>query len=691
MGNADNNIISSATFGACYVELEDGRLAAGNALFRRTWRVGADGSLSAESFRINATDAEWLTASSGLPGPTPAGGLADEARTLTLAATPAPSAIEAESLTAELTATGEVTTLTYRFQLFPAVAGVRMRLCVIGGAAAVPDHESEPGAETAPTGLEQDPPSQNTAVQGTGAADGRDVLESFALAPIHLRLTQVTFRDQTDRHNELVSEQEWLLHPSERALALSGCLFYVEDVLSGTGLILLKEAPLPPARPVPSPHDLRALPSERRFTLAGHGADESGDGYAFVTLAYGGGTAGRVAALQRYQRCLRPYAPGRDGRFVSNTWGDRNRDGRINAEFMRREIEAGERLGVDVIQIDDGWQAGTTSNSVHARTAGGVWEGFYAAADDFWSVNPERFADGLTPLVSAARKKNMRFGLWFAPDSAGDFAHWRRDADTVLRLHRELGTTYVKIDGVKLRSKAGERNLHAFFDRVLTESDGQVVFDLDVTAEVRPGYFGIMHAGPLFVENRYTDWRSYWPHHTLRNLWKLAHHVDPVRLRMEWLNHERNIEKYEHDPLAPHEYRPDYLFATVLFSAPLGWFEVSSLPESYFAEAAPLIATWKQRRDALFGGTILPLGDAPDGVSWTGFASVSPNPGGTYLLLFREASSSAQWEACLPFLPDVEEPAPFTLLGGDGGATLLPGRRLSVTISEPRRFTFVHI
>ena len=74
---------------------------------------------------------------------------------------------------------------------------------------------------------------------------------------------------------------------------------------------------------------------------------------------------------------------------------------------------------------------------------------------------------------------------------------------------------------------------------MLRESKGKVVFDLDVTAEIRPGYFGVPDAGPIFVENRYTDFHRYWPHQTLRNLWKLAQYVDPLRLRMEFLNNTR--------------------------------------------------------------------------------------------------------------------------------------------------------
>ena len=689
-------------FNGCYIELTGDRLRVGNENFARAWRVGANGLLYAESFQDMASGAEWLASPSEQAAPLPPSpaALPEERRSLTLREVPKPLSIEADSLAAELTAAGERLTLRYFLQVFPDCRGVRMRLTVEGETEAV--GRKEPAVETVlaetalvePTGVETDAiiDSRTNVARTRAATIGEmDALDALTLAPLHLRLTQVTLQDQTDNHNELAFENEWLLHPSEAALTLSGCLFFVEDVLTGAGLIFLKEAPLPPARPVPSRYDLHVLPGERRITFAGNGAGIEGDGYAFVTLAYANGAAGRIAALQQYQRCLRPYAPTRDGMLLSNTWGDRNRDARITADFMAQEIEAGARLGVDVIQIDDGWEIGATSNSVRAQSAGGVWEGFYAAQENFWAVHPERFPDGLEALIHAAREKGMRFGLWFGPDSSGDFANWRRDADTILRLYRDLNIEYIKIDGVKVRSKTGERNLKAFFADVLDKTAGRVVFDLDVTAETRPGYFGMMQVGPLFVENRYTDWRKYWPHQTLRNLWKLAHYIDPARLRMEFLNQARNADKYANDPLAPSAYRPDYLFATVMFSSPLGWFEVANLPAAYFSEAAPLISTWKAHREAIFSGTVYPIGAAPDGAAWTGFASVAPDHRSAYLLVFREASLAAEWHVRLPFLPDVTQATEAVGLGGDGKATLLPDRKLEITIPEARRFLFAYV
>lgn len=151
-------------------------------------------------------------------------------------------------------------------------------------------------------------------------------------------------------------------------------------------------------------------------------------------------TLSTTAALHRLQACYRVFRPGRDGLLVSNTWGDRNRDSRINEPFVRAEIAAGAALGVDVCQVDDGWQKGITANS-SLVAKGGVWNGFWAA----------------------------------------------------------------------------ELNLMQLFSRVRTATQGEL--SIDLTAEVRPGYFGAMPVGPLFLENRYSDWRQWFPHATLRYLW----------------------------------------------------------------------------------------------------------------------------------------------------------------------------
>ena len=657
--------MAETTFHDCYCRLDGRILTLGNARIEQRWTFGADGAAEPVSLTDKEAGFEWLQQKPLPPHDR------DTGPDVTVQCETGPrSPVAAPSLRVAVTTPRS----EYRFEVYPDVPAVvtQIRRPDGGESAGGP---AEPGRDDA-TGIEADVPDA-----GGGASP---VGERLALAPVHLRLTAVTFQDETDRHDELVFEREWLLQPAEKALPLHGNLFSLEETLEQRGLVLLKIAPLPHARAGAVDTAADVVVAHQELTIS------RPDDYPVAVVLYSGGRPGRTAALQAFQRCLRRPEAGRDGQFLSNTWGDRNRDGRISEAFLREEIAAGARLGVDVLQIDDGWQRGTSANSVVAREKGGVWEGFRRADPDFWAPHPERLPNGLAPLVRAAQDAGLRLGLWFAPDSADDFARWADDADAVLSLHREHGIEHFKIDGVAMRSEVGERNLRAFFDRVLAESGGAVVFDLDVTAQTRPGYFGMPDVGPLFVENRYTDWHRYWPHQTLRNLWKLAQYVDPVRLRMEFLNHARNREVYTGDPLAPVAFSPDYLFATVMMASPLGWFEVQGLPEAYFADAAPLIATWKAHREALHGGTTYPIGSPPDGVVWTGFASVAADRQSAYILAFRgwNDPSNNRWR--------IEEVPSFRWNGREVRVEVLGGRGTvsateegGVTAEVPARNDFV--
>ena len=518
---------------------------------------------------------------------------------------------------------------------------------------------------------------------------GERTLQVLRIPAQHVRLTQVEFQDATDLHNELVQEREWLLHTSEKQLALQGNLFVFEDLLRGTGWIILKQLPLPHARPSPSPADLRVTrPGGAGFEICVVTSDPDEREADTVILTYAGGEVGRIRALHAFQQAQRPSTAGHTlPRQLSNTWGDRNRDSRICEAFVLAEIEAGARLGVDVVQIDDGWQQGTSSNSAQAKEQHGRWSGFWQADANFWTPHVTRFPRGLEPVVRAAAERGLGIGLWFAPDSADDYANWELDAGALLGLHRRYGIEHFKIDGVNVGSVTGLTNLQRFLARLLEGSGGRIVLDLDVTAQVRPGYFGAMAVGTLFVENRYTDWHNYWPHQTLRNLWKLARWVNPRRLRMEWLNQTRHVDHYPDDPLAPARYTPDALFATVLFSNPLGWFEVSSLPADYFSAAAPLVQKWRAARARLFAGTIVPLGHAPDGFAWTGFVSLADDGQSCDLLAFRELNGAAQHAFAVPGFSAAA--CQIQVIAGQGRAQAASGE-LVVEIPESLGYLWVH-
>ncbi|MFN5578632.1 MAG: alpha-galactosidase [Akkermansiaceae bacterium] len=651
----------------CYAEWSETEIIVGNALVERKWTV-RDGLLTASSLRDKTSDTEWLRQPGRQPAPYPGGEPANEKRKLAFTTEKRKlSPVEEECLLVKLVASGANDTFTYQFQIFPKSAGVNLRFS--GGEAPVsPTVENKETQK--PDGIEQAnmaKPDPKKPIQA---------LEDLMLAPQHLRYTQVELKDQTDHHDELVFEREWL--PLNDNFEVACNMFHVENPMNGNGLIFLKVGPLPHARPVKSPWDIRVAGEGRRLTFVG-------SGYPWTVVPYQEGRAGRIAAMQNFQRCLRQYQPQRDGMFLSNTWGDRNRDSRISEDFLLKEVEVGSRLGVDVVQVDDGWQKGKTGNSAFGK---GAWGNFRSADPEFWKPHPERFPNGLKPLVDAAKQKGMKFGLWFGPDAENDMANWEKDADMLLSAFDKEGVEYVKIDAVEMTSPAAEVNLDKFYNKVLEKTQGRVVFDADATAGLRPGYFGSIHVGPIFLENRYTDWKRYWPHHTLRNLWTLGEYVDPVRLRIEFLNQTRHADKYKDDPLAPANYPPDTLFASVMFASPLGWFEVSNLPDKYFKSIPNLVAAWKKEREAIFSGSIIPIGQVPDGYAWTGFSSVSQDRKSARLVIFRELNQSETWSTEIPLL--TAKDAKVTILGGKGSATYENGT-LKATIPDILQYVFLKV
>lgn len=640
-------------FNECYAIWGERELKVGNAKFERIWECGSQG-LKTTSFVVKGNPDVVIAQDSN---PADKGESFDIKAVITRR-----SVVGSKGIKLDVSLKG--TELRLVMWLYPNAGGVMMQQLsgdIDGGSS----NES-----VVATGAEG-------AVKRAASTRAVAFADTLKFKSIHLRVNEIELMDQTDRHDELVFEREWLLMHNELGFEVRGCVLNVEDVITGCGIAYLKLSPLPHARHDKLAVDFKVNPSGNTVSAI---LGES----PVAVIAYRGGKIGFTGALQGFQRCLRNYRPGRDGLFLSNTWGDHSRDARIKESFLLKEVAAGANLGVDIVQIDDGWQKGRSINSTIAKGKG-VWNGYWAADPEFWDADPVRFPNGLESVVDAARKNGMHFGLWFGPDSSNSASNWKKDADHLLSFYK-MGISYFKIDSMKTHDVESLKNQRAMFDRMLEKSNGNMVFDLDVTAEIRPGYFGLPDIGPLFVENRYTDSHLYWPHHTLRNLWELSRVVDPVRLRMELLNNQRNKDKYKNDPLAPALYKPDTLFAVTMMASPLGWFEVSNLPEKYVNQAKPLIKTWKKERARMHGGTIIPVGSVPDGVTWTGFASIAADGSGGYVLLFRELNHDLNFKLDLDGL--FEGVFKTEVIGGRGKASLNDG---SLDVEIPRKLDFIWV
>lgn len=473
------------------------------------------------------------------------------------------------------------------------------------------------------------------------------ILERLRLQGKQWLLTVVDFKDVTDRFNTLVIEQEVLAY---RKNLFRGNLLFATDQTSGEGVFVLKESPTPTAQ--------LAYPGGDFLSDFGHirmmGANmQSSDldpvkwtkACGFATGVYGDDPVNKLLALREYQQRIRLHRPDRDEMIMMNTWGDRSQDTKVDEAFCLDELDAGARLGITHFQLDDGWQTGRSGNSAFK---GGSFKDIWRDLN-YWKPDPVKFPDGLTPIIEKGKKLGIKIGIWFNPSSDGSYTNWEKDANALIALYKQYGILTFKIDGVNIADKQSEINFRKFMDKVVDATQGKVVFNLDVTAGRRGGYFSFNEYGNIFLENRYTDWQNYYPYWTLRNLWMLSKYIPPQNLQIEFLNKWRNTEKYKDELFAPENYSFDYLFATTMAGQPLAWFESTGLPETAFSVAG-LIGRYKEVMFDFHSGIILPIGEEPSGRSWTGFQSQKEGATSGYVLVFREQNESNNVALKLPML-----------------------------------------
>jgi hypothetical protein len=455
-------------------------------------------------------------------------------------------------------------------------------------------------------------------------------LDRFSPGGRHWKIRAVEFYDATDRNNNLVFERNAL---SSHRESYRGNLLFAHDETTDHGCFFLKESPVPSAQPAYPGSDFTTDPGCFALT-AGIDANDLSENewtsaYTAVLGLYTGREQQALVALRTYRKALRTFLPHRDEMIMINTWGDRNRDAKINQSFILAELERAARLGITHFQIDDGWQTGKSPNSATAHGSfENIWDG-----DDYWTPDPVKFPDGLAPIIRKGKTLHLEICLWFNPSMRNDCADWRKDAQTLIHLYRRYGIRTFKIDGLDLASRRAEANIRKMFDTVLEATRYEAIFNLDATAGRRAGYHMFNEYGNIFLENRYTDFQNYYPYQTLRNLWQLARYVPAERLQIEFLNKWRNADAYGDDPFAPSRYGFDYLFAVTMAGQPLAWLESTQLPEEAMTIGS-LVEEYKKIRHDFHAGIILPIGNEPSGKSWTGFQSMNGSRG--YFLVFRE-------------------------------------------------------
>lgn len=465
-----------------------------------------------------------------------------------------------------------------------------------------------------------------------------NVVDSVGINGTHFNLKAVKLMDETDVYNELVTTYDVSVYGRVNEY-YDGSIFMLNEYIEDKSLMIVSEGYVS-GKKFYGVKDLAV--NQGCVSVFGNGRIEPADDFVYA----GGATLVFTTENELKREYKRFYSCvyNDNGTYImSNTWGDRNKDTAVKEDFIKQELDVGHRLGIDILQIDDGWQKGITANSGFASVSAKnkAWGDFYDTDPDFWEVNIEKFPGGFEVIKEYAGEKGIKLGLWFSMDKNNSYERWEKDAENILNLYRKYGATYFKIDGLIISDHKCEENIYNFVRYLEKESDGEINFNFDITANRRFGYFMHKWYSTLFVENRYTDWQNYYPHSTLRNLWSLSDYIPTHKMQFEVLNQLRNDSQYGSSPLRPSMYSIDYIFASVMVSNPLIWMEMSHLDEEQKDRLSSIISVYKSVRDDFVGANVTPIGERPDGTKHTGFKI--ENGEIEYLILLKEQSDAKEY------------------------------------------------
>lgn len=180
---------------------------------------------------------------------------------------------------------------------------------------------------------------------------------------------------------------------------------------------------------------------------------EQWDTPVFAGLYSRGGFGGASRAWHDHTRRHVLPAPGELRPVLYNSWEATGFD--VSAENQMQLARAAAELGVELFVMDDGW-FGERRNDT-------------AGLGD-WTPNPERFPDGLDPLIAEVHRHGMRFGLWVEPEMVNpDSDLYRRHPDWVLHLPNRRRTTLRNQLVLNFARPDVATWAHGWLDRLVTD------------------------------------------------------------------------------------------------------------------------------------------------------------------------------------------------------------------------------
>jgi hypothetical protein len=353
--------------------------------------------------------------------------------------------------------------------------------------------------------------------------------------------------------------------------------------------------------------------------------------WATWIILYRGSESDMQQELKKFDRVRYPINKDQDIYVMANTWG--SGEAGVNSKYASREknilteIESASDLGIDVLQIDDGWQGLDYDSWQPVKSLKYLNTNSQIIQKLNNGTEYDVFPEGWKNVRSKADSLGIKLGLWAAC--------WI-PYDDMVKNYKEGNFNFFKLDFAKLN------NYDQFYDLVNKVrkfsllANHNVRINWDVTEnDSRMGYYFGHEYGNVFLENRKPQFPRnvvYQPYLVLRDAWHVARYTNLNKFQVSY----QNVEMVDTVVSDAYRYSHDYCLAITLMATPLFFQETHLLSVNARKEVKDLIQIYKQYRVEMYDGYVYPIGDEPSNLSWTGFQNVSDDNMQGYLLIFRE-------------------------------------------------------
>lgn len=379
----------------------------------------------------------------------------------------------------------------------------------------------------------------------------------------------------------------------------------------------------------------------------------------------------RELAVKQYDRTRYPVQLERDLYVKANTWGSGQSSSasidRAREEEILLEIDSVADLGVETLQIDNGWQAEHLDHkSLGLRP---------------WQPRPDWYPKGWSRISAYAEANNVELSIWFAAHAP------LRD---LFRAFDEGGFKTYKLDYAFLNSYDKLESYLSKGRALVAHTNHQSRVNWDVTENApRFGYFWARECGSVWLANRKPER----PENVIPKPWLMLREHREISRYLNTSKFEfavQNFRKVNQENSDAYKYTDSYSLALSFPGIPVLFQTTRLLEHDQRAEIRALLEIYIAERAELFRRYVFPIGEEPDNQSWSGFQWIDPDSETGYVLIFRERLNKQK--TCMVSLrfasPGSQLEIDNLLNNNSFSATLDETSSVLLTIEHPGDFLF---